>query len=111
MTSGGPGNHYIRCMVCNAATDDTWKAEAIAAWTRRAALKPSGDAGEMVERLLDGVRFCGMHDDNDTELFDIEGANDAMAEAAALITTLVAENERLAAAMGKIDAIRNSIIQ
>lgn len=50
---------------------------------------------ELIEALRDGVPRCGMHDDNTTELFDIEDANDAMYRAAEALTSAQAEIERL----------------
>ena len=50
---------------------------------------------ELVERLCNGVPAFGMHEDNSTELFDIEDANETMREAADTIEALQAEIERL----------------
>lgn len=41
--------------------------------------------GDLVERLRDGCRQCGEADDGSIELFDIEGANDLMDDAAEAI--------------------------
>lgn len=43
---------------------------------------------DLLERLNRGVVATGLHDDNNTELFDVEGANDAMHEAAQAIEAL-----------------------
>jgi hypothetical protein len=40
--SGGPGNHFVRCSVCRASSDDMSRDRAIAAWNRRAALPAAG---------------------------------------------------------------------
>jgi len=102
LTSGGPGNHYIRCMVCNAATDDTWKAEAIASWNRRAALKPSGDAGELCERLRTDAAYLGLKNGS----LPVIGQD--CINAADLITTLERQlataREAVADVLAKIDA-------
>lgn len=47
--------------------------------------EPTGDAGVLADALFAGVPTCGMHEDNSTELFDIDGANETMADAAHLI--------------------------
>ena len=52
---------------------------------------------ELKERLEAGVIMEGLHDDNNTELFDVEDANETMFEAATTLTALQAENERLRA--------------
>ena len=49
------------------------------------------EAGNLLERLRDGVRARGMHDDNCTELFDVQEANDTMHEAANRLAALEAE--------------------
>lgn len=54
---------------------------------------------EVLEALLGGVTECGMHEDNSTELFDIDGANETMSEAADLIQSQQAEIERLREAL------------
>lgn len=58
--------------------------------------RPQDTTSEVVARLLTGVVDVGMHDDNSTELFDVDGANDTMADAAALISSLIAERDGLA---------------
>jgi hypothetical protein len=53
------------------------------------ALRPSPSSDERVTDLLEaldrGVVGVGMHEDNDTELFDVDGATETMFEAAQLI--------------------------
>ena len=49
---------------------------------------------DLIERLGVGVVSCGLHDDNETELFDVEGASDDMHEAAA-IKELMSDNRVL----------------
>ena len=49
------------------------------------------DIKGLCERLEDGVHAVGIHDDNQTELFDIDGANETMHEAAAALTSLSAQ--------------------
>lgn len=46
------------------------------------------DLDDLVEQLKAGVPEVGLHEDNNTELFDVEAANETMAEAAATITAL-----------------------
>jgi len=46
------------------------------------ATEPQGYVDELIEKLRAGVVQCGLHEDNNTELFDIEDANEAMFEAA-----------------------------
>lgn len=43
---------------------------------------------DMVERLKAGVRECGLHEDNETELFDVDEASELMADAASRIVEL-----------------------
>ena len=43
---------------------------------------------DLLERLDRGVLHCGLHDDNETELFEVDDANDTMAEAKAEIEKL-----------------------
>lgn len=52
---------------------------------------PQGGSAELVERLREGTHEIGMHEDNSTELFDVQGANDVMWEAADTITRLEAD--------------------
>ena len=52
---------------------------------------------DLVERLRQGVLPCGLHGDNETELFDIEDANERMAEAADTLAAKDAEIVRLKA--------------
>ena len=52
---------------------------------------------QMVADMKDGVHSMGMHEDNSTELFDIEGANDLMFEGGAMLEALAAENATLRA--------------
>jgi hypothetical protein len=61
---------------------------------------------ELIEALRDGVPRCGLHDDNTTELFDIEDANDAMYRAAEALTSAQSEIERLAK---ERDALREAL--
>ena len=49
---------------------------------------------DLIERLEAGVTAIGLHDDNETELYDIADADEAMFEAAAELRTLRAELER-----------------
>lgn len=42
----------------------------------------------IVTELMKGVTSCGLHDDNSTELFDVEEASEVMAEAAHLIAEM-----------------------
>lgn len=35
LTSGGPGNHYVRCTSCKLSTDDGSVERAVASWNRR----------------------------------------------------------------------------
>ena len=42
----------------------------------------------IVEELRKGVTFCRLHDDNSTELFDVEVASELMAEAADIIVEM-----------------------
>lgn len=50
---------------------------------------------DLIKRLEAGVREVGLHDDNSTELFDIEEANDAMFDAKVKIEAQAAEIARL----------------
>lgn len=43
---------------------------------------------ELIEKLKDGVPLIGMHEDNNTEMFDVEEASDTMSEAADVINDL-----------------------
>ena len=58
-----------------------WADEATAALSTPAT-EPQRYVDELIERLRAGVVQCGLHEDNNTELFDIEDANEAMFEAA-----------------------------
>ncbi|QEN86011.1 hypothetical protein FZC33_07305 [Labrys sp. KNU-23] len=49
---------------------------------------------DLIERLELGVSSCGMHDDNETELFDIDDANNTMIEAARTLRAKEAEIAR-----------------
>ncbi|MDT3378504.1 hypothetical protein RNI52_14330 [Labrys neptuniae] len=49
---------------------------------------------DLIERLELGVPSCGMHDDNETELFDIDDANNTMIEAAHALRAQDAEIAR-----------------
>lgn len=60
---------------------------------------PQGGSAELVERLREGTHEIGMHEDNSTELFDVQGANDVMWEAADTITRLEAEVAQLRGAL------------
>ena len=46
---------------------------------------------ELIERLLEGTQRCGMHEDNETELFDILGADETMHAAANTIERLTTQ--------------------
>jgi len=46
---------------------------------------------DLVEKLTAGVPAIGLHEDNCTEMFDVEDANETMHEAADRITALEAE--------------------
>lgn len=50
---------------------------------------------DLIERLEYGVCPSGIHEDNQTELFLVDDANDTMAEAAATIRTLATRIEQL----------------
>jgi peptidoglycan hydrolase CwlO-like protein len=63
---------------------------------------------ELVKRLRNGVPADGLHEDNNTELFDIEDANEAMSEAADAIEALQAA---LAARDGEIEALHKRIVE
>ena len=53
------------------------------------AQRPAPDEVQaLVERLEDGVHEIGMHEDNNTQLFDIESANEVMWSAAAMLRKL-----------------------
>lgn len=69
---------------------------------------------ELIEELREGVTPLGLHDDNTTELFDVSGADEKMAEAADALTTAQAEAaalrsevERLREALRKIDRMND----
>lgn len=51
----------------------------------------------MVADLKEGVLRMGMHEDNSTELFDIDGANDLMLEGGNMLEALTTENATLRA--------------
>tara|TARA_R110000868_G_scaffold42850_5_gene144542 strand:- start:187 stop:687 length:501 start_codon:yes stop_codon:yes gene_type:complete len=68
-------------------------AEAVVAWLERqgklrAAVPGDAELDDLQQELRSGVISCGMHDDNSTELFDVEGAGDTMFVAADAITAL-----------------------
>ncbi len=71
---------------------------------------------ETVARLREGVLSCGMHEDNSTELFLIDDANDEMWTAADLLQSLAAENaalkaeaEAAAARLAEVEAERDAL--
>lgn len=45
---------------------------------------------ELIDKLKDGVPLVGLHEDNNTEMFDVEEASDTMSEAADEIARLKA---------------------
>jgi hypothetical protein len=47
----------------------------------------SDELADLLEQLDRGVPALGLHEDNSTELFDIDAANDTMAEAAKTLRT------------------------
>ena len=44
------------------------------------------DTTDLIEHLREGVTSCGLHDDNETEMFDVVDADEAMCEAADALT-------------------------
>jgi len=48
LVSGGPGNHYVRCFVCQASSDDASRERTVELWNRRA-LEPSPKAAPIEE--------------------------------------------------------------
>lgn len=63
----------------------------------------------MIERLAEGVAEVGLADDNCTELYDVESANEAMFEAAAMLREVAAERDALAAMAKEIDHERRTL--
>lgn len=53
------------------------------------------DQDDLLERLARGVPMSGLHEDNETELFEIDDANDTMAEASHHIETIAQAGQRL----------------
>lgn len=51
------------------------------------------DYSDLIEECERGVREVGLSEDNCSELYDIEAANEVMAHAAAAIRALMAERE------------------
>lgn len=51
-------------------------------------------ARQLIESLKEGVPVIGLHSDNETELYDIEAADETMFEAAAALEELQAEASR-----------------
>jgi Lar family restriction alleviation protein len=49
--NAGPGNCYVRCSMCGAASDDRARSEAIAAWNRRVPADALEAAATEAERL------------------------------------------------------------
>ena len=89
--------YFVNCTDCMASTNVLLggqyrftEAEAIAAWNTRATSSAPdvGELEDLVERLNNGVPAIGLHEDNNTELFDIEAADETMFEAAAILTAL-----------------------
>lgn len=61
------------------------------AWNTRTDHAPSqhsdlADTTDLIDRLREGVTSCGLHDDNETEMFDVVDADEAMCEAADALT-------------------------
>lgn len=48
VVSGGPGNHFVQCMVCRATSDDVQHDRAVIIWNRRTPLASSQTAVEPV---------------------------------------------------------------
>lgn len=89
----------VKCDVCDVqgppfSVNSEGEAEAIAAWNTRAAPRTAGDVGELVERLTGRAQFCR----------DKGGIKspEVMEEAAARITALSAEVERLSCGLHSI---------
>lgn len=60
----------------------------------------------MCEDLLEGVPAVGIHSDNETELFDVDGANETMFEAAPMLREWCA---RAIAAEAEAAALREAL--
>ena len=83
----GSGKYAMACEHCGWRGPVSYRIEDVRArWNRRAA--PDGEgavASDLLEDLERGVVATGMHEDNSTELFDIDGASETMWEAAQFI--------------------------
>jgi hypothetical protein len=68
-------------------------------------VKLSAETEDLIEALTDGVKACGLHEDNDTELFLIEDANDTMADAATALRAAFARAKAAEARVRELEKI------
>lgn len=92
-SAGVKGETKIEAQPIHALPMPPYDFQGNAALTPSPTLEPTDAEVELIERLERGVINIGLHDDNSTELFDIEEANDTMADAAVAIRALIASRQ------------------